>query len=478
MRHVGYLTLAASVLVSADAAQLSDDFKWPGWLNALGGKGDANSKLRWPHWVEDNRSDSGYNSTNVTTLIGDNDTGVERSGGDITNVTLKASATAVPTGGSDGLAQGNSTEPMPSKALTEDLLQENARLRAEVEALRVPRAAVAETDPAAEEPAAPSGGNITAEAQSRGSSASAAPAAPVTSATAGGGGGWFGWLKKWGGQKKVGGNGTGIAQSGTDSRNFAQGGGSSASVAQDGGNSTSSAESGAVSADVDQSGGNRTDVAHNGENSANLALARDETAPAASDLPSSTEMTNVAPTSSLAPRGSAAAVGDPHLQNIHGERFDLMKPGKHVLIRIPRRPRAGNVLLRVDALVRRLGGNCADMYFQELNISGSWVPGGQTAGLHFRAHGAPREHARWLKLGMIEAKVAHGRTLQGQHYLNFYVKHLGRAGLPIGGLLGEDDHTEESVPSEACAHRLSLLQYSTPASEGAFLSSLAEASLA
>ena len=28
----------------------------------------------------------------------------------------------------------------------------------------------------------------------------------------------------------------------------------------------------------------------------------------------------------------ASAVGDPHLQNIHGERFDLMKAGKHVLI--------------------------------------------------------------------------------------------------------------------------------------------------
>ncbi|CAK0888648.1 unnamed protein product [Prorocentrum cordatum] len=34
--------------------------------------------------------------------------------------------------------------------------------------------------------------------------------------------------------------------------------------------------------------------------------------------------------------GGAAAVGDPHLRNVHGERFDLMKPGKHVLINIPR----------------------------------------------------------------------------------------------------------------------------------------------
>jgi hypothetical protein len=32
----------------------------------------------------------------------------------------------------------------------------------------------------------------------------------------------------------------------------------------------------------------------------------------------------------------AAATGDPHLQNVYGERFDLMKPGKHVLIHIPK----------------------------------------------------------------------------------------------------------------------------------------------
>ncbi|CAK0880679.1 unnamed protein product [Prorocentrum cordatum] len=33
---------------------------------------------------------------------------------------------------------------------------------------------------------------------------------------------------------------------------------------------------------------------------------------------------------------AASATGDPHLQNIHGERFDLMRPGNAVLIQIPR----------------------------------------------------------------------------------------------------------------------------------------------
>jgi hypothetical protein len=48
------------------------------------------------------------------------------------------------------------------------------------------------------------------------------------------------------------------------------------------------------------------------------------------------------------------ATGDPHLQNVHGERFDLMKPGKHLLIQIPRKS-SENTLLRVDADAQSLG---------------------------------------------------------------------------------------------------------------------------
>merc|ERR1719293_343377 len=71
--------------------------------------------------------------------------------------------------------------------------------------------------------------------------------------------------------------------------------------------------------------------------------------------------------------GAAAATGDPHLQNVFGERFDLMRPGNHVLIHIPRGERVENALLRVEAVARRLGGQCTDMYFQEINVTGDWV---------------------------------------------------------------------------------------------------------
>ncbi|CAK0897416.1 unnamed protein product [Prorocentrum cordatum] len=55
------------------------------------------------------------------------------------------------------------------------------------------------------------------------------------------------------------------------------------------------------------------------------------------------------------------------------------------------------------------------------------------------------------------AQVVHGRTREGARYLNFYVKHLGRAGFAVGGLLGEDDHTDAETPTQACSQHLSLL---------------------
>mmetsp|Transcript_24754 Transcript_24754/g.64629 ORF Transcript_24754/g.64629 Transcript_24754/m.64629 type:complete len:613 (-) Transcript_24754:204-2042(-) len=155
--------------------------------------------------------------------------------------------------------------------------------------------------------------------------------------------------------------------------------------------------------------------------------------------------------------GSVAATGDPHLQNLHGERFDLMKPGKHILINIPRKARrVETALLRVEAEAQRLGGPCAELYFQELNITGAWAEAKQAGGFGFRAGDAGGARAQWLRFGKVGLKVAHGHTTQGIRYLNLYVRSLGRAGYDVGGLLGEDDHTGEAVVPEKCARRLSL----------------------
>jgi len=152
----------------------------------------------------------------------------------------------------------------------------------------------------------------------------------------------------------------------------------------------------------------------------------------------------------------SSATGDPHLQNIHGERFDLMSEGKHMLVSIPRGERAENALLSVEAEARKLGGQCDDMYFTEINITGSWAYEKQDGGYHYVSHSVARESGEWISLGMVELKVVNGRTETGTQYLNFFIKHLGRAGLAVGGLLGEDDHEAVSTPPTACVQHLSL----------------------
>jgi len=159
--------------------------------------------------------------------------------------------------------------------------------------------------------------------------------------------------------------------------------------------------------------------------------------------------------------GAISAKGDPHLQNIFGQRFDLLQPGQHTLLRIPKSaPAAAGLLLGVSAWAQQVGTACSDMYFRELNVTGAWADGEQAGGFRFRADEADEagcDGASWkMSFGKLELKVAHGCTSLGVRYLNFYVRHLGRAGFDVGGLLGGDDHSAAAEPPEACARRVSL----------------------
>lgn len=154
-------------------------------------------------------------------------------------------------------------------------------------------------------------------------------------------------------------------------------------------------------------------------------------------------------------QGGVSATGDPHLQNVYGEKFDLMEAGEHILIQIPRK-RSEKTLLRVDAEAQRMGGECADIYFQALNITGAWADAKQIGGFHYRAQDPSGKPSYWTHFGNVHLKVAHGHTQQGIRYLNLYVKHLAHAEYSVGGLLGDDDHTEAATAPEGCAHRLAL----------------------
>jgi len=50
----------------------------------------------------------------------------------------------------------------------------------------------------------------------------------------------------------------------------------------------------------------------------------------------------------------------------------------------------------------------------------------------------------------VALKVVHGRTTGGIPYLNFFARNLKKAGILVGGLLGEDDHEEAATPLGEC----------------------------
>lgn len=153
-----------------------------------------------------------------------------------------------------------------------------------------------------------------------------------------------------------------------------------------------------------------------------------------------------------------SASGDPHLVNVQGQHFDLMKTGTHVLLHVPYLARPSNTLLRVEGDAERIGGACADTYFTSVNITGKWAEAKAHAccdanGLGFffvAGTGKPHSGSRWMSFGKLQLKVVHGRTVGGTPYLNFFARNLKDTGFLVGGLLGEDDHGEEEAVSEVC----------------------------
>merc|ERR1719230_236164 len=163
---------------------------------------------------------------------------------------------------------------------------------------------------------------------------------------------------------------------------------------------------------------------------------------------------------------SVSAVGDPHMQNILGQRFDLAQPGEHTLLEIPRGASASDALLRVTADAEHEGGACSDMYFKALNITGLWASAQQKDGYMYTA-GAPQPVVGWRSFDKVEVKVAWGRTLGGVEYLNFMVRHLMRFGQDVGGLLGMDDYTQAAKRDPSCGS-VTLVQLHSAPQEASF----------
>jgi len=153
--------------------------------------------------------------------------------------------------------------------------------------------------------------------------------------------------------------------------------------------------------------------------------------------------------------------GDPHMQNILGQKFDLVRPGDHTLVQIPKHRNAHETLLRVVAQVSREGDSCQDMYITRINVTGAWLKKSGRRHLHFAAGVAqPKLDSKWLHIGPVDLKVAQGKTRDDTVYLNFFVRNLAKTSYPVGGLLGEDSHEIEATPTKNCRRSLSLLEVS------------------
>ena len=95
---------------------------------------------------------------------------------------------------------------------------------------------------------------------------------------------------------------------------------------------------------------------------------------------------------------------------------------------------------------QRLGNTCADLYFQNINITGKWV--NMRGGLQFSVDAKTR--AKWMYFGRIQLKAVHGHAIDEKKYLNIFVKGIGKERLPVGGLLGGDNRALAAQVSEDC----------------------------
>jgi len=153
---------------------------------------------------------------------------------------------------------------------------------------------------------------------------------------------------------------------------------------------------------------------------------------------------------------AASAVGDPHLVNIYGQRFDLMQPGLHTLLHIPRRAQAVSTFLDIHAKVRMVGDSCADMYIMSINVTGAWASApAHPTGTFFSVKNSD-PNLGWQSFGQVKLKVVQGHTKSGIAYLNFFIQGLSKVDYSIGGLLGADDHDDASKVDPHCRQQMDL----------------------
>jgi len=207
--------------------------------------------------------------------------------------------------------------------------------------------------------------------------------------------------------------------------------------------------------------------------------------------------------------------------NLDGVRFDLVRAGTHELLRMPRSTDADGhgrePLLRVTGSVESELA-CSEPYIRAIGVSGAWLR--EVGDMFFRANGTePSSDAVILKIGgvqfsaselakdgryakLLELKIpkalsvrrpdqqidrkikrvillsltvhlpsatlafnwVHRRVPHGSvvNHINFAARGLprrtGKNAMDIGGILGYDDHSDASTPSEECKKQMLIMK--------------------
>jgi hypothetical protein len=144
------------------------------------------------------------------------------------------------------------------------------------------------------------------------------------------------------------------------------------------------------------------------------------------------------------------------MTSVTGAKFDILRSGNHTLLHIPQHSSLNEALVFVRAFVKHEGATCLDMYINSLHITGKWAEERQRGGFNFYANQSGGVRKGWLSLGKLDLKVVYGTTVSGVRYLNVLARHLGKLGIPIGGILGLDGHETAATPEGDCQRTITL----------------------
>jgi len=197
-----------------------------------------------------------------------------------------------------------------------------------------------------------------------------------------------------------------------------------------------------------------------------------------SQAPSVPKVPNATGEEGPPPDWKPSASGDPHLTNIHGQTFDINKVGQMEFLRVPLESAITKANLTLLATIEDVLGaqdKCEQsLYITSLQFGGAWLgdrklevsmhkgemavsfdgervkPSDKALPLGSMLHlDFPNEDQFHVSLGQTSIDVARDRR-PVHFFLNVQATSLAQLQCRIGGLLGEGDHTDVSMPKPGC----------------------------